>query len=91
MRSVQYQLGVLGTSSVFAYRHREIRKNLFTSTVLLTMIDNYLVLCVTQRDNLAKNVISLIYFKFFKLQQFESTGIRCRYHLKTCVTSYPIS
>jgi hypothetical protein len=28
MRSMQYQLGVLGTISAFAYRHRETKKNL---------------------------------------------------------------
>jgi len=27
MRSMQYQLGVLGTISAFAYRHRETKKN----------------------------------------------------------------
>ena len=28
MRSMQWQLGMLGTISVFAYRQREIKKNL---------------------------------------------------------------
>ena len=28
MRSMQLQLGVLGTISAFAYRHRETKKNL---------------------------------------------------------------
>ena len=28
MRSMQYQLGVLGTISAFAYRHKETKKNL---------------------------------------------------------------
>jgi len=28
MRSIQWQLGVLGTISEFAYRHRETKKNL---------------------------------------------------------------
>ena len=29
MRSMQWQLGMLGTVSAFAYRHREMKKNLF--------------------------------------------------------------
>ena len=28
MRSMQWQLGILGTISAFAYRHREAKKNL---------------------------------------------------------------
>ena len=28
MRSMQWQLGILGTISAFAYRHRETKKNL---------------------------------------------------------------
>jgi len=28
MRSVKWQLGILGTISAFAYRHRETKKNL---------------------------------------------------------------
>ena len=28
MRSMQWRLGILGTKSVFAYRHRETKKNL---------------------------------------------------------------
>jgi len=35
MRSMWWQLGILGTISDFAYRHRETKKNLCRDVVLL--------------------------------------------------------
>jgi len=39
MRSMQWQLGVLGTISAFAYRHRETKKNLCRSDRSQDLLD----------------------------------------------------
>ena len=107
MRSVQWQLGILGTISAFAYRHRETEKNLcrggrsqelplLPSSMSQYLVDETSVMqyhpkCVTFLSNLLLLCISLLRILFMSSRRRAAEEASFLQSLDVTVDASPLS